>query len=81
VWPDIGGEPIPYHSDIEFDVEVVECNRIPGKSPFTSALSSQPHTTTMQPNQCFYLHLESSADTFTDLAFTCQDKTENCKVD
>jgi FKBP-type peptidyl-prolyl cis-trans isomerase len=28
-WAPIGGEPIPLHSDVYFDVEVVECNRTP----------------------------------------------------
>ena len=28
-WAPVGGEPIPLHSDIDFDIEVVECNRVP----------------------------------------------------
>lgn len=52
-WPDVGGAPIPYKSDIDFFVEVVECNRLPGKSPFASSHFSQPRTTTMKSNECF----------------------------
>ena len=25
----LGGEPIPLHSDIDFDIEIVDCNRVP----------------------------------------------------
>jgi FKBP-type peptidyl-prolyl cis-trans isomerase len=28
-WAPLGGEPIPLHSDVDFDLEVVECNRTP----------------------------------------------------
>lgn len=28
-WAPVGGEPIPLHSDIDFDLEVVDCNRTP----------------------------------------------------
>jgi FKBP-type peptidyl-prolyl cis-trans isomerase len=28
-WAPIGGEPIPLASDVDFDIEVVECNRTP----------------------------------------------------
>jgi len=25
----VGGEPVPEHSDVNFDIEVVDCNRTP----------------------------------------------------
>jgi FKBP-type peptidyl-prolyl cis-trans isomerase len=28
-WAPLGGAPIPLHSDVDFDLEVVECNRTP----------------------------------------------------
>lgn len=28
-WAPVGGEPIPLHSDIDFDIEVIDCNRNP----------------------------------------------------
>lgn len=64
----LGGEPIPLHSDVEFDIEVVDCNRVP---EFTQQVD-QPHTTTMQPGRCMYLHLEESAEEDTPLVLTCE---------
>lgn len=54
----LGGEPIPLNSDVIFDLEVVDCNRVPD---FTDQ-TTQPITTTMQPGRCMYLHLEESDD-------------------
>ena len=28
-WAPVGGEPIPLHSDVEFDLEVIDCNHMP----------------------------------------------------
>jgi len=50
----LGGEPIPLHSDVVFDIEIVECARHP-ETPRTDYYD-QPHTTTMQPGKAFYLH-------------------------
>lgn len=55
-WAPLGGEPIPLHSDVDFEIEVVDCNRVPD---FTQQVD-QPITTTMQPGRCMYLHLEES---------------------
>lgn len=68
-WAPVGGEPIPLHSDVVFDVEVVECNRTP---EFTEYFQ-QPVTTTMQPNRCMWLHLEESASTGNDMVLTEQE--------
>ena len=42
-WAPIGGEPVPLNSDMEFDIEVVECNRVPDFTGY----KEQPVTTTM----------------------------------
>lgn len=64
----LGGEPIPLHSDVEFDIEVVDCNRVP---EFTAQVT-QPHTTTMQPGRCMYIHAEESAQEDTPLVLDCE---------
>lgn len=64
----LGGEPIPLNSDIDFDIEVVECNRTPVWVP----PAAQPHTTTMQPNRCMYIHSDESASESTPLVLTCE---------
>ena len=69
-WAPIGGEPIPLHSDVDFDFEVVECNRVPEVKPEPK----QPHTTTMQPGRCMYLHAEASKDESTPLVITCENE-------
>ena len=66
----LGGEPIPLHSDIKFDIEVVECNRTP---EFTEQIK-QPVTTTLQPKQCFYFHLDKSEGTAYDLVLSADDE-------
>ena len=45
----MGGEPIPKNSDMVFDLEVVDCNRVPDHNTVPEALA-QPRTTTMKPN-------------------------------
>jgi len=75
VWGDawtqapVGGEPIPLGSDVDFELEIVECNRNP---EFTKQ-TIQPVTTTMQPNKCMYLHLEEADHTAYELVLSCQD--------
>lgn len=69
-WAPIGGEPIPLHSDVDFDFEVVECNRVPEVKP----APKQPKTTTMQPGRCMYLHAEASKDESTPLVITCENE-------
>lgn len=68
-WAPIGGEPIPLHSDVYFDVEVVECNRTP---EFTGYFN-QPITTTMQPNRCMWLHLVEADHTGNEMVLTEQE--------
>merc|ERR1712032_1477530 len=57
-WAPIGGEPIPLHSDVDFDIEVVECNRVPEFTEY----KDQPVTTTMQPGRCMYLHSDAAEE-------------------
>lgn len=68
-WAPVGGEPIPLHSDVDFDVEVVECNRTPD---FTEYMR-QPITTTMQPGRCMWFHLEEADSTGNDMVLTEQE--------
>jgi hypothetical protein len=60
----LGGDPIPYHSDVNFDVEVSTCHRVPDHFKYPDL--SQPHTTTLQPGKCFYLVSKQAADTYTN---------------
>jgi len=69
-WAPIGGEMVPLNSDVEFDVEVVECHRVPD---FT-AYFEQPVTTTMQPGRCMYLHSEAAEEEATPLVITCENE-------
>jgi len=68
-WPPVGGEPIPLNSDVDFDVEVVECNRTPDFTDYYK----QPKTTTMQPNKCMWLHLVESDATVNEMVLTEQE--------
>lgn len=70
-WAPIGGEPIPLHSDIEFDIEVLQCDRVPDRLPDTDV---QPVTSTMQPNRCMYIHSEAAEEEFTPLVITCENE-------
>jgi FKBP-type peptidyl-prolyl cis-trans isomerase len=63
----LGGEPIPLASDVDFDLEVLDCNIHP---TFTEHV--QPVTTTMQPDQCFYLHNVGSEHTSHDLVLSTE---------
>lgn len=65
VWPPVGGEPIPENSDVNFDIEVEDCNIVP-----TVAEHPQPVTTTMQPNECFYLQLVATDHTSLNLVLS-----------
>jgi len=69
-WSPLGGEPIPLGSDMQFDIEIQDCNVIPTKR----APDTQPRTTMMQPDQCFYLHLDSSEHTSLDLVLSTEQK-------
>ena len=69
-WAPLGGEPIPLHSDVDFDIEVVECNRVPD---FTEQVV-QPKTTTMQPGRCMYLHSVAAEEEGTPLVITCENE-------
>jgi len=67
----LGGEPIPLNSDVYFDVSVEDCNRIPDSLAWT-ARGKQPRFTTMQPNNCFYLHNQESEHESTPLVLNCE---------
>lgn len=44
----LGGEPIPLKSDIDFEVEVVQCAHVPDReATLADTYYKQPHTTTM----------------------------------
>jgi len=66
----MGGEPIPEHSDIDFDIVVEDCNRTPDHN---TKAEVQPRTTTMQPNACMYLHLEEGDHTGYDLVLSTEE--------
>lgn len=53
------GEPIPLNSDITFDLDVLKC----GEQPYfpKAGFNQQPHTTTLQDGQCFYLRSGNAA--------------------
>lgn len=68
-WPPVGGEPIPLNSDVDFDIEVVECNRTPDFTEYYQ----QPRTTTMQPNKCMWLHLVEADSTVNEMVLTEQE--------
>jgi FKBP-type peptidyl-prolyl cis-trans isomerase FkpA len=67
----LGGEPIPLNSDIYFDLSVEDCNRVPDSLAWT-ARGNQPKFTTMQSNNCFYLHNEESEHQSTPLVLNCE---------
>lgn len=66
----LGGEPIPLNTDVNFDLEIVDCNRTPD---YFTDYFNQPKTTTMQPNKCMWLHLSESEDTGNDMVLTEQE--------
>jgi hypothetical protein len=68
-WAPLGGEPIPLNSDVNFDIEVTECNRTPDFTDYYK----QPKTTTMQPSKCMRLHLAESDSTGNDMVLTSQE--------
>jgi len=76
-WAPIGGEPIPLGSDVDFDLEVVECNRVPELPDVQEAQAEAakgPWTTTMQPGKCMYLHSVASDHESTPLVITCENE-------
>ena len=66
----LGGEPIPRNSDVDFTIEVLECNRTPNHNTVAEV---QPQTTTMQRNKCMWLHLEEADSTQNDMVLTAQE--------
>ena len=64
----LGGDPVPKGSDVSFELEVVHCNVIPYEAP----VNAQPHTTTMQPGKCFYLHSDKSEGSEVDLVLATE---------
>ena len=59
---------MPLDSDMVFDVDILDFNVAPNhKDP-----EVQPRTTTMQPNQCFYLHLKSTEHTAYDFVLSTE---------
>lgn len=69
-WAPVGGEPIPLHSDMDFDIEIVECNRVPVREKD----ETQPVTTTMQPGRCMYFHSEAGEAQGKDLVISCENE-------
>jgi hypothetical protein len=64
----LGGDPVPKNSDVTFELEVIHCNDI----PYVAPVISQPHTTTMQPNKCFYFHSDKSVGSEIDLVLSTE---------
>lgn len=50
----LGGEPIPINSDIDLDVEVLDCNRRPD-APSLAWTAPCKFDSIMKPDNCFYL--------------------------
>jgi hypothetical protein len=69
-WAPVGGEPVPLHSDIDFDIEIVECDRVPQKVEY----NEKPKTTTMQPGRCMYIHSVAAEEESTPLVITCENE-------
>ena len=80
VWGDaytqapLGGEPIPLGSDVDFEIEVMQCNKQPDRDNLADKYFAQPHTTTMQPDRCFYLHSHLGQDTPITWVLTTRDE-------
>jgi len=66
----LGGAPIPLNTDVNFDIEIVDCNRTPTWTKYYD----QPKTTTMQPGKCMWLHLEEADATANDMVLTASDE-------
>jgi FKBP-type peptidyl-prolyl cis-trans isomerase 2 len=73
-WAPVGGEPIPLGSDVDFELEVVECNRTPENYLAQATKYGQPKTTTMQPGRCMYLHSVAAEEEGTPLVITCENE-------
>jgi len=65
----LGGEPIPLNTDVNFDIEIVDCNRTPEFTEYRR----QPISTTMQNDKCMWFHLEESDATSNNMVLTVQD--------
>ena len=66
------GEIIPKNSDIDFELEIVDCNRNLTPEEKNPKRYDQPKSTTMQPDSCMYLHLVESDNTGMDLVLSTQ---------
>ena len=66
----LGDTWVPKGSDVNFDVEVVDCNIPPETAD--PLKYKQPVTTTMQPDSCMYIHLVESDNTGYDLVLSSQ---------
>lgn len=52
---------IPKNADVNFEIEILDCNVIPTKKDYdVEKKYEQPKMTSMQPDECMYLHLEES---------------------
>ena len=69
----LNGELIPKNSKVVFDLDVEDCNYVPKKVKY----GEQPKSTTMQPEQCFYLHLVEGDNTAYDLVLATMDTDES----
>jgi len=64
----LGGEPIPLNSDVNFDIEIEECNRVPEFSWPEHKSGSNG----FKPGKCMFLHLEESANKGGDLVLSAE---------
>lgn len=62
----LGGERIPTGSDVDFDLQIVECS----KTPEFSTYEAQPFTSTLHANKCFSMHLMEAEDQGRDLVMS-----------
>jgi hypothetical protein len=69
-WAPVGGEPVPEHSDVDFEIEILECSHTPDVTEY----KEQPVTTTMQPGRCMYIHSEAAEEESTPLVITCENE-------
>lgn len=67
----LGDDAVPKDADVDFELEIVECNIAPHRTD--PKVYAQPKTTTMQPDACMYLHLVESDSTSLDLVLSTED--------
>lgn len=77
----LGGGTIPIDSDIDFELEIVDCNKQPEPSTLMQRAKrdKQPQTTTLQPSNCFYLKNLEAEHESTPLVLDCDEN--GCGLD